>query len=106
VPWKTSAICRAPDQSLFLNDLFSFFAIQPAKQIPRTAKGSADTTPAERGIEFRADMRHLGVGVLQGLLEPRQLQRRESVARHGLRGAVEHRCERIGGLMVHAQVAP
>src|ERR1043165_6481339 len=60
-----------------------------------------------RSVELGADMRHIGVRMLERVLEPRQLQRGEIAARHRLGGAVEHRGERIvGGLMVHAKVAP
>ena len=55
-----------------------------------------------RGVELGAHMRHFGVGALDGLPEPRKLQRFEVRARHGLGGGIEHRERLIGS----CEVAP
>ena len=47
-------------------------------------------------------MRHVGVGALDGLLQPRKLQRLEVRARHGFGGRIEHRERLIGS----CEVAP
>jgi hypothetical protein len=49
------------------------------------------------GVELLPHVRDVGVGMRHALLEPRELQRGEVRARHGLGRAVEHVGQRVGG---------